>query len=236
MLYCAGSRQDADGAERALEELCRIYWPPVYAFLRRGGHSPGDAQDLTQSFFAHLLQNQGYTSADPAKGKFRSFLLAALKNFLADHHAKAQTLKRGGGREFLPLTEELMQAESAAFVDASAAALPPDQRDELFDEHWAAALVQSALESLKAQAGEEGKAEIFAALYPLLGGWSATPTPHQAEVAARLGLPINTLRTHLHRLRARYRAALRAEVAQTVASPDEVEGELRHLFAVLVRG
>ncbi len=221
-------------AERALADLCRSYWPPVYTFVRRRGHPACDAQDLTQAFFAHVLQKRIYTRANPDRGRFRTFLLAALKHFLADAHVQAQALKRGGGYEFLPLSEELLATESVAFIaqEISHGALAPGSEDRLFEERWATALVSRALEALAAAYASEGREGLFTSLRPFLGG-TAAPVPNQEALAAELSLSINTLRTHIHRLRERYRAVLRAEVGHTVASAGEVSGELRHLHRVL---
>jgi RNA polymerase sigma-70 factor (ECF subfamily) len=225
----------SQSAERALADLCRSYWPPVYTFVRRRGHPASDAQDLTQAFFAHLLEKRVYAQADPSRGRFRSFLLTALKNFLVDTHARAQTGKRGGSYEFLPLNEAVLAAESAAFVarETQSGVGRPDREDRLFEERWAAALVSRSLESLRDEYVTENRETLFDALRPFLGG-GAAPVPNQDELATRLGLPVNTLRTHIHRLRERYRSTLRAEVAHTVATEGEVREELRHLMRVLV--
>ena len=189
-------------AGQALADLCRSYWPPVYTFVRRRGHPAADAQDLTQAFFAFVLEKRVYARADPNRGRFRTFLLAALKHFLADAHAQTQALKRGGGDEFLPLSEELLATESAAFIapESSCGTPAPGGEDGLFEERWAAALVGRALEALAAAYAAEGRAALFASLRPFLGG-GAAPVPDQEALAARLSLPVNTLRTHIYRLR-----------------------------------
>ncbi len=227
----------SQAAERALADLCHHYWPPVYTFVRRRGHPASDAQDLTQAFFVHVLEKRVYARADPSRGRFRSFLLAALKHFLADAHARTQTRKRGSDYEFLPLSEEVLAAEPAAFIacDTADAVGDRDPEDRHFEERWAAALVGRALASLRDAYAGEGREALFDALRPFLGG-GASPVPNQDELAARLALPVNTLRTHVHRLRERYRATLRAEVAHTVATAGEVREELRHLMRVLVDG
>ncbi len=222
-------------AEGALADLCRRYWPPIYTFVRRRGHRACEAQDLTQAFFVHVLEKRLYARADPARGRFRTFLLAALKHFLADAQAREQALKRGGGCEFLPLSEELLAAESASFIapEMPLAAARTDGADRLFEARWAAALLGRALETLESAYTAEDRGTLFRALRPFLGGADAPPPDHR-ELATRLGLPVNTLRTHIHRLRGGYRAALRAEVADTVAAENEVQDELRHLLRVLM--
>ena len=222
-------------AEQALADLCRSYWPPVYTFVRRRGHPAADAQDLTQAFFAFVLEKRVYARADPNRGRFRTFLLATLKHFLADAHAQTQALKRGGGDEFVTLDEELLATESAVFIAPGTSHGTPalGNEDRLFEERWAAALVGRALEVLATAYEAEDREALFASLRPFLGG-GAAPVPDQETLAVRLSLPINTLRTHIHRLRARYRAALRAEVAHTVTSEAEVPEELRHLYRVLI--
>lgn len=230
----AGDGQ-SQGAERALADLCRHYWPPIYTFVRRRGHPACEAQDLTQAFFLHVLEKRLYARADPTRGRFRTFLLAALKHFLADAHAQEQALKRGGDREFLPLSEELFAAEAASFLapESVDGTMLADDADQFFEARWAAALVGRALETLQNAYAADGRANLFGTLRPFLGGGDAPPPDHQ-ELAARLGLPVNTLRTHIHRLRERYRNTLRGEVTDTVAGEGEVQDELRHLLRVLI--
>ncbi len=225
---CAADPARSAQERQALGEFCQIYWPPIHAFLLRRGYQPADAQDLTQSFFAHLLKHQAYAAADPAKGKFRTFLLVALRNFLADHHARERADKRGGAVQSVPLTTSLLR-EEPAFVDQAA----DRQHACWFDQQWAAALVERALSMLGAELAEEGKQRLFVALQPALG-LSHLPAPRQEKLAADLQMPVATLRTHLHRLRLRFRSLLREEVARTVATSNEVEQELRHLFQILV--
>ncbi len=234
-LVVAATDARSQVAERALADLCRHYWPPIYTFVRRRGHQACEAQDLTQAFFVHVLEKRLYGRADPARGRFRTFLLATLKHFLADAHAQEQALKRGGGREFLALSEKVFAAESEAFLvsDGADGTLPSDAADRLFEARWAAALLGRALETLRSAYDAEGRENLFRVLRPFLGGGNTPPPDHQ-ELAARLGLPINTLRTHIHRLRERYRTALRAEVADTVVAESDVQDELRHLLRVMI--
>lgn len=219
------------GAEDALAALCRVYWPPLYTFVRRRGYPAADAQDLTQDFFLHLLETRALAKVDPSRGRFRTFLLAALKNFLATAHERSRTLKRGGTHEFLPLEGALAEAEAAAAQDDRDGGTAGGEEDQQFEERWAAALVGRALERLRAELAAEGKDRLYEELQVFVTG--AGPLPDQAATATRLGLPFPTLRTHIRRLRERYRKVLRAEVARTVATPEEIDGELRHLCEVL---
>jgi DNA-directed RNA polymerase specialized sigma24 family protein len=192
-----------------------------------------DAQDLTQSFFAYLIEHKIYTRADRAYGKFRAFLLASIKNFLADAYDREQTLKRGGGREFVPLDET--QAEAAeslfqtrgSFTDALG-------EDLVFERSWADALVAAGLERLSAVYRGDGKEKLFEELKIYVTG-SSDPLPAYEELAARLGLVASTLRSHVTRLRARYRDALRTEVRRTVENDAQVDDELHELLRVLTR-
>jgi RNA polymerase sigma factor (sigma-70 family) len=224
---------DETGSQDALASLCRVYWPPLYTFVRRRGYGPADAQDLTQDFFIHLLESEALAKADRMRGRFRTFLLAALKNFLASAHERNQALKRGGGREFLPLDAAMAEAEAAAQLDEGRPGDFPGEEDRQFERRWATALVGRALEQLRATLAAEGKERLYEELQVFVTG--AGPLPDQAATATRLGLPFATLRTHIRRLRERYREILRAEVARTVATLAEVDEELRHLCNVLAR-
>ncbi len=221
---------DPDKASAALEELCRSYWPPIYTFVRRRGYSPADAQDLVQGFFLHILESGACNRADPARGRFRTFLLGALKNFLANAHDYAHALKRGGAGHFVPLDEHLAEAEAAISDQREG---EPHDAERLFEQRWASALVTRAWADLRASAVAEGKGQLLDALRPYIAGGS-TPAPGQDEIAQRLGLPLATVRTHVYRLRARFRDALRSEVARTVPAPDDVDEELRHLRHALI--
>ena len=216
----------------ALETLCRDYWPPLYAFVRRRGYPPPEAQDLVQGFFVHLLESRAYARADPARGKFRTFLLAALKNFLSNARDHAHALKRGGGCSVVPLDEHFAAAEAAVLADAVPGGL---DADAVFEQRWAAAILTHAWETLRAEAEAAGRGELLDALRPYVAG-GATAPPTQEEMAARLDLSPGTLRTRVHRLRERYRAALRAEVARTLPAGDDVGEELRRLRQALVGG
>jgi RNA polymerase sigma factor (sigma-70 family) len=223
------ARPEIAGA--ALGLLCQIYWAPLYTFVRSRGYSAPDAQDLTQSFFAHLIEHEIYARADPKQGKFRSFLLASLKNFLADAYDRERALKRGGGTDFLPLKEEQASAAESLFqtqVDFR----DEITEDELFERSWAEALVTAGLKHVWETYKSEGKEKLFQELKIYLTGGS-DPLPAYEQLAARLGLVASTLRSHVTRLRARYREALRAEVRRTVICEAQVDEELRELLRVL---
>jgi RNA polymerase sigma-70 factor (ECF subfamily) len=232
VIAAAGESQiSPEIARTALAELCQIYWPPLYSFVRSRGYSMHDAQDLTQSFFAFLIDRKIYARADRQKGKFRSFLLASLKNFLADAYDHEQTLKRGGGADFLPLDgEQTEEAESLFQMHCS----PENAMSEdlVFERIWAETLVTGGLNRLAAFYKAEGKEKLFEELRVFLTG-SEAPLPSYAALAVRLGTEESTLRSHVTRLRARYREALRAEVRHTVETDGDVDAELRELLRVL---
>ncbi len=231
----AAGRNDSEpeNARVALGELCQTYWMPLYTFVRSRGYSVHDAQDLTQSFFAYLIEHEIYAQADRAKGRFRSFMLASLKNFLANAYAYATTLKRGGGQDFLPLDEERAEAAESLFQTHCAAGEP--NSDRLFERSWAEALVRAGLERLSAEYQTEGKQSLFQQLRIFLTG-SSDPLPTYDQLAEKMGLPASTLRSHVTRMRTRYRELLRAEVRETVETEAEVDEELHELFRVLADG
>ena len=214
------------GAVEALEQLCRAYWYPLYVYVRRRGHKPEDARDLTQEFFQRLLTSDWIARADQTKGRFRTFLLCGLQNFLANEWQKAGRLKRGGGRIFVPL--DGLEAEERYRIEPADVASP----DKLFERRWALTLLEAVLKRLEAeQSGEPDTGERFAALRPVLVGEPSDEG--YTALAQRFGVTENTLKSWVHRLRVRYRELLREEVAQTVASPEEVPDELRFLSRVL---
>ncbi len=210
-------------AHRALEALCEAYWYPLYAFVRHRGYSSDDAQDVTQSFFTRILETGGLASADPARGRFRSYLLGAVKHFLANEWHRARAQKRGGGATFLEwdaLDPEARYAlEPAWSSDAEAD----------FDREWAQESIARALEKLRVELSARGRGELLEALRGSLTG----EEPPRAETAARLGMTEGAVKAAVYRLRQRYRELLRAEIAETVADPAEVDDELRHLVAAL---
>jgi RNA polymerase sigma-70 factor (ECF subfamily) len=228
VLAAGRSEAESEMAGAALTELCQVYWAPLYGFVRSRGHSVHDAQDLTQSFFAYVLEHKVYARVDRRKGRFRSFLLASLKNFLADAADRERTLKRGGAQIFLPLHEEQVQEAESLFQTHSGVS----NEDRLFDRSWAEALVAAALERLSADYKRENKEQLFNQLRIFIAG-GAEPPPTYAELTDRLGTTESTLRSHVTRLRARYREALRIEVRRTVDSEKQVDQELRELLHVL---
>ena len=223
----AAQSQTPEAAQRALASFCQAYWPPLYSFLRRRGHPSSDAQDLTQAFFAHLLENRTLASASRERGRLRTFLLGSLQNFLANEHDRTQALKRGGGKVILGLDEHFAEAEAPVFAEDATGG------SHGYDQTWATTLVSRAWEHLEEELAAEDKAQWLAHLKPLLLGGTAPPVT-QEETAARLRLPVATLRTWVRRLRQRYRATLRAEVARTVADPSEIDDEMNYLHEVLM--
>ena len=218
-------RSDITCAGAALEKLCRAYWYPLYAYVRRRGHSPEDAKDLTQEFFMRLLKHNWIGRADRQKGRFRSFLLSAMNHFLADEWDKARAQKRGGG--VMPLPIQFDTAETR-YTHEPADNITPEQN---YERRWAMALLEEVLRQLRSEYEQEGRMELFAALHSCLVG-DRTSQPY-AELAVKLGVSEGTVKSAVHRLRQRYRQLLREEIAQTVAEPGEVDEELRHLFVVL---
>lgn len=233
VILAAGKSQTNPEASRAaLAQLCETYWPPLYSYLRARGHSKHDAQDLTQGFFAFLIERKIYTRADRLKGKFRSFLLASLKNFLSDARDREQALKRGGGYQFVPLHESQTEAAETLLKESSSPGHGAMDEDLLFERSWAETLVTATLDRVAATYQAEGKESFFQELQAFLKV-GAAPLPTYPELAARLGVAESTLRSHVTRLRSRYREVLRAEVRRTVKSEAEVDGELRELLRVL---
>lgn len=218
-------RNDTPRARRALATLCQAYWYPLYAQVRRRGYSAHDAQDLTQAFFARLLEHGTLAAADPQRGRFRSFLLGSLKHFMVDEWSRARALKRGGGREIVSL--DLAAAEMRLGAEPADRGSP----DKAFDRQWALALLDTVLHRLEAEYDRAARSELFAVLKPTLAG----PRESQpyAELATRLGLNEGAVKVAVHRLRKRYRELLQEEIADTVASPADEMDELHHLFRVL---
>lgn len=215
-------------AHAALETLCRTYWYPLYAFVRRRGADPHRAQDLTQEFFARLLASESLHTAQPERGRFRTFLLGALKNFLANDWRDSQRLKRGGGIETLDW--DGLEPERRYALEPADGETP----ESLFERRWAHAVVQSALASLGDEMRREGTGERFAVLQPFLQGGGDDSS--YAAAAARLGLSVAAAKSAIFRMRRRYGALIRENIAQTVATPAEVEAEIQHLIALLGRG
>src|SRR5215470_15998389 len=228
MVLDAGESQTpSDEALRALSELCRIYWRPIFLFLRRQGSNPDDAQDLTQGFFAHLIESRAYARAEPDKGRFRSFLLGTLKHFVAHARAHDRRQKRGGGMILAPL-------DTAAIAEADARSLEGHawSVERVYEREWAETLLRQSLDRLAEECALAGKEELFKELNSHLSVTNEGAVPYE-EMSLRLGRPITTLRSDVARLRSRYRAILREEVGGTVAEASEVDAELRHLCEVL---
>jgi RNA polymerase sigma-70 factor (ECF subfamily) len=226
IVLAAGERSSPQG-ERALTSLCETYWYPLYAFLRKQGRSPHDAEDLTQAFFVHLLSRQGLRHVDPRKGRFRSFLLASLKNFVADEWAKTSAQKRGGGAVILSLDADL--AEERYQSDAAQEAIDPER---LFEQRWAWAILDRVLARLETEFAQMGKAERFEQLRIFLSG--DPPGVSYAQIADRLKMTEGAVKVAVLRLRQRYRELFRAEVAQTVA-PEELDDEMRRIISILAQ-
>ncbi|HET6407262.1 MAG TPA: sigma-70 family RNA polymerase sigma factor [Chthoniobacteraceae bacterium] len=211
-------------AREALEELCSTYWRPLYCYVRRQGHGPADSEDLTQGFFARLLRLESLAQVRRERGRFRAFLLASMKHYLADERDRECAEKRGAGR-IVPL--ETGDAETRFRVDPIDPALTPDQ---VFDREWAIALLERVTTQLQSDYAD-GQRELFAALSFCLTG-SQSDVPY-AELATRLGMNEPAIRVAVHRMRKRYREILRDEVASTVNGPEEVDDELRQLRRAL---
>jgi RNA polymerase sigma-70 factor (ECF subfamily) len=221
----AAGRGSPPEAERALETLCRSYWYPLYAWLRYQGHSAHDAQDLTQSFFAFLLGHGGLQRVQPDKGKFRSFLLASLKNFVANERDKANALRRGAQFKIISLDEA---AGEARFQQEPSHELTPDKA---FEQSWAMSLFAAVLRRLRDEYAAEGKAVLHDALEPYLTD-DRVKAPY-ADTARTLGLGEGAVRMAVLRMRRRFGELLRAEIAHTVAKPEEIDEEIRALLAAV---
>jgi RNA polymerase sigma-70 factor (ECF subfamily) len=219
---------DSPQAAAALETLARAYWYPLYAYVRRNGNSPHDAEDLTQAFFARLLERGYIQLADRNQGRFRTFLLSSLKNFLINEWKRENREKRGGSHEIFSLDEETAEARfaSEAFVEQ-----PPDS---LYDRSWAATLLDRALASLHSEFEQSGKLELFERLKVFV--WGEKCALSYSEMGVQLNMTENNVKQSVRRLRLRYGELLRAEVAQTVSTPEEVNEELRYLLCVIRDG
>src|SRR3954470_19012644 len=224
VLACADECSSAN-AQEALASLFQIYWYPLYAYVRRRGYGEQDAEDLVQAFCLHLQEKHALAKADRERGKFRTFLLSSLQNFLANERERAQAQKRGGGREFVYLDAE--EADARYRLEPAHAITP----EVLFEKRWAHALLEQTLAGLRADFISRGKERLFDALSSFLTS-DLRETSYQSA-AAQLGLPLSAIKTTVHRLRRDYRAKLREEISRTVASPEEVEDELLYLRKVL---
>ncbi|MBI2929153.1 MAG: RNA polymerase sigma factor [Verrucomicrobia bacterium] len=221
----AAGQPDSPQAQAALETLCRTYWYPLYAYVRRRGHGPEDAQDLTQEFFAQLLRKNYPARAERAKGRFRTFLLHTLSQFLADQRERATALKRGGGQVFISLDEE--SPEDRYRLEPADELTP----EKLFERRWAQTILDQALARLHAEFVGAGKGETYEVLQAFEPGEQSALS--YADAAARLGVSESAVKSMIHRLRQRHRELVREEIAHTVPTLAEIDEELRHLVAVL---
>lgn len=218
-------RGDDETARRALARVCELYWYPVYAYIRGRGHSPHDAEDLTQGFFLEIIRREDLATVDQRDGKLRNFLLASMKNFLANSFRDSQRLKRGGGRELVSLDVEW--AEGRLQSELSHPAADPERE---FEQRWAVTLLEHVLKELEEEYAKAGKQDVFACLGAFLSFRSEPPTyDHAARV---LGITEQNARVSVHRLRKRYRDLLQKHIEATVDSPDEADAELDHLLRV----
>lgn len=217
----AAGRSDTDHAKAALEELCRAYWYPLYAYVRRRGFSAHDAQDLTQAFFEKLLERHWIGDADPDRGRFRTFLLTAMSRFVSDEWDKMRAQKRGGGVRHVPV--QLDSAESRYGFEPADDCTP----EQCYERRWALTLLDRVLQRLRAEYENEGRRSLFDSLHAcLVGGGESQP---YLELAAKLETSEGAVKVAVHRLRKRYRQLLRAEIAQTVQGSEGIDEELRHL-------
>jgi RNA polymerase sigma-70 factor (ECF subfamily) len=219
------ARGESEAGRAALSELCAAYYAPTHAFVRVAVHDEDKARDLTQEFFARVLKGGAFDGAAPEHGRFRSYLLGAVKHFLSDARDREGAGKRGGGVEWIPI--EPGTETSPGFDAPNRDAVPSDL---VFDRQWALTLLERALRRLEADLAGAGKASQFEVLKPWLTGAASLP---QSEAAKRLGLSENAVKVAIHRLRTRFRESLSAEIAQTVAGPEQVDEELNYLIEVL---
>jgi RNA polymerase sigma factor (sigma-70 family) len=216
---------ESPAAQKALEKLCRTYWRPIFAFLRRQGLPLEQAEDLTQGFFAELLERRSLSAVRKEKGRLRSFLLGGLKYFLANEERRVTAIKRGRGQRLIPLEE--FRADDRLEMEPA----DPMTAEMIYERRWALTVLERVLSRLKDEYREAGKTALFDSLKELLPDEPGSPS--QAEIGARLGMTENAVRQAFYRFRQRYQSLLREEIANTVATPGDIEDELRHLIAVL---
>ena len=222
VLAAQGESAEADAA---LDKLCRTYWWPIYGFVRRQGYKPEEAQDLTQAFFARLLERRDLETVRQERGRLRSYLLASVKNFLSKARHREMTVKRGEGRPLISLDDLLARERADQEPTHKLSA------DRIYERRWALTLLEQVLTRLRAEYEAAGKLPLFDRLKELLAGESGQPS--QAKIAAEMRMTENAVKQAFHRLRHRYRQLLHEEIANTVAVPDDVEDELRHFMSVL---
>jgi RNA polymerase sigma-70 factor (ECF subfamily) len=225
MVLAAARGRQTPRAAAAMAELCRIYWYPLYAFIRRHGHDAHEAEDLTQEFFARLLEKDFLEGIAPDKGKFRSFLLAALQHFLANQWDRGRAQKRGGGRTIVSL--DAISAEGRFRLEPAHDQTP----EKLFERQWALTVLERVLAGLQADFAAGGKAALFEALKGVLTG--SRESADYAAISAQLGMSAGAVKVAAHRIRRRYRELLRSEIAQTVGDPAEIDDEIRYLLGCL---
>ena len=221
------AQSQMEGGPAALAELCGLYWYPLYVFARRRGHSPDDAQDLTQGFFLHLLEHRALARVDRLKGKFRSFLITAFTNYLSLEAHRARCLKRGGNCQFVTL--DLERAESRYLLEPADALTA----EKIFDARWALTLLDRAMTLLREEYAAQGKISLFESLKVFLGSTGESSPPYE-EVAKTLGVGLGAVKTLIHRLRKRYSSLLREEIGRTVSDQAEVEDEVHALCEAVV--
>jgi RNA polymerase sigma-70 factor (ECF subfamily) len=224
-LVAAAGHGNSDAARQALATLCQLYWYPLYAYARRQLSTAEDAQDMTQAFFAELLEKDYLQAADPQRGRFRSFLLTAFKHFLSRQRERAHARKRGGGRS--PLSLDFQAGESRYHLEPADHETP----ETIYERRWALAVLEQALSRLRREMAGAGKEKLFECLKGALAGEGLQES--YARIARELGLSEPAVKVVVYRLRRRYQELLRAEIGQTVTSPEEVEEELRDLFAAV---
>lgn len=231
-LVTAAGRQNTPEARRALSDLCRLYWYPVYLFVRRRGYSADEALDLTQGFFTRLIDKNDLAAADRTRGRFRAWLLVSVKHYLSNEWDKATAEKRGGGRAVFSFDIDPADAENRYRREPAHEVTPK----RIFDRRWALTLLEHTLASLEAESARDGKTELFAVLKPTLtaDGRDARD-PSYRDLAERLNSTEGAIKVAAHRLRRRYRELLRDEIAETVAREEEVDEEIRDLFAALAQ-
>jgi len=221
------ARAGDERAERALAEICEAYWFPLYVFVRRSGRSAEDAEDLTQSFFAKLIEKGYLDKADQERGRLRSFLLTSLKHFMADEWDKSQAQKRGGGKQLVSIDQAA--AEERYALEPKDEASP----DRLFEKRWALTLLENIVDQLRQEFAASGKEAIFTGLQPFLA-WNSADESY-AEVCGKIGISENAARVTVFRMRKRFGELMRLSIAETVATEEEVDEEMKFLMGVIAR-
>jgi RNA polymerase sigma-70 factor (ECF subfamily) len=222
------ARSQAPGSKAALAELCSTYWYPIYAFVRYRGYSPQDAQDLTQGFFLHLFEHKALTQVDPLKGKFRSFMIASLQNYLSHQAEMSRRLKRGGKVEFVYL--DLQRAEDRYRLEPVDHLTP----EKIFNARWAMALLGAAMKRLERECAAQGKTATFEALKTFLDPINSETVPSYEQIATQLEVSIGAVKTLIHRLRKQHSAFVREEISRTVSDSADVDAEVHELCEAII--